>query len=803
MNDFLKEVALELEMRDAGGSRFKSRLNKRLESQMESVTDHGKDLMQVCFPPMLEAIKEHTKNAVEGTPGTGRPVLSALVLSNIEPEVVVAISLKCVLNCLTRSKSFTETAISIGNSIEDETRLRAFEEENPYLFNVVLKDLTERSSGYMYKRRKLLESAKRDGIDWANWETSTKTHIGVYLLGVIIDQTGLVRKTTQKKRNKKKDLLVATEETQKFIQDRNLNLEFLTPEYYPMLVKPKAWTSPVSGGYWTKHIPQLPLVKTKNQRLIEELKNIDMPAVYEGLNALQNTAYKINNKMLDFLLHVWDNGLQVMGLPPSEDLPIPPKPHDIATNLEAKIAWKRKAVIVHTENNRMNSKRLLLRKTLLIAEKFKDESEIYFPHQLDFRGRAYCVPSYLNVQGADFCKALLLFSKGKPIGEQGACWLAVHLANCYGMDKVSMQDRINWVQEHEEIILQCAKDPFENRWWEEADKPFQTLAAIFEWEQFILKGVDYKCALPIAMDATANGIQHFSAMLRSKTTGQLCNLVPADKPQDIYQHVANMVIKKLEKSEEPLAKLWLQYGITRQLLKRPVMVLGYGGKQYGFTDFVMDEIQSRMDKGKPHPFQDRLRASSFLAKIIWQSISTVVHACTDVMAWLQDGARLASKENLPLVWFTPTGFPVTQSYNEFKSTQVRTKLQGVLYQPRISKETNKIDKNRCVNACSPNFVHSLDASHMFLTIVTALKHDVTHFAFVHDSYATHASDTEMLNVCIRVCFVEMYKQNDVLDNFYQEIIKLLPPKKRAKFKAPPEKGDLDIEEVMKSDFFFS
>jgi len=92
---------------------------------------------------------------------------------------------------------------------------------------------------------------------------------------------------------------------------------------------------------------------------------------------------------------------------------------------------------------------------------------------------------------------------------------------------------------------------------------------------------------------------------------------------------------------------------------------------------------------------------------------------------------------------------------------------------------------------------------MFLTIVTALKHDVTHFAFVHDSYATHASDTEMLNVCIRVCFVEMYKQNDVLDNFYQEIIKLLPPKKRAKFKLPPEKGDLDIEEVMNSDFFFS
>ena len=67
-------------------------------------------------------------------------------------------------------------------------------------------------------------------------------------------------------------------------------------------------------------------------------------------------------------------------------------------------------------------------------------------YQLDFRGRIYAVPNYLNPQGPDFAKGLLTFAEGKPIDENGACYLAIHGANCFGYDKVGLQDRIDWVQ---------------------------------------------------------------------------------------------------------------------------------------------------------------------------------------------------------------------------------------------------------------------------------------------------------------------------------------------------------------------
>lgn len=60
---------------------------------------------------------------------------------------------------------------------------------------------------------------------------------------------------------------------------------------------------------------------------------------------------------------------------------------------------------------------------------------MYFPHDMDFRGRAYPIPSHLNHMGNDLSRALLWFADAKPLGESGLQWLKVHLAGLYGIDK--------------------------------------------------------------------------------------------------------------------------------------------------------------------------------------------------------------------------------------------------------------------------------------------------------------------------------------------------------------------------------
>ena len=62
-----------------------------------------------------------------------------------------------------------------------------------------------------------------------------------------------------------------------------------------------------------------------------------------------------------------------------------------------------------------------------VAEAFKDDEAIYFPHNLDFRGRAYPMHPHLQHLGNDLCRGLLEFAQGKPLGQEGLGWLFVQV----------------------------------------------------------------------------------------------------------------------------------------------------------------------------------------------------------------------------------------------------------------------------------------------------------------------------------------------------------------------------------------
>ena len=799
-----RQVELEKEMRESGLSRYHKEIAKKVERNQEANTDYGQYLLRATLGKLEQAIEDYVDSAMGGK--SGRAATGAVMVSALEPSVTAVITLRVVLNQITRQRAYTSASIALGMALEDEIRIRAYEETNPALMRVVMKDLEERSSSYSYKRKKLIEAAKRDGLEWQNWTQRERLLVGNAMIDLTIQHTGLITHKIMNKEGKKRRLILPSDTTMEAIKDLNSFKEVLKPEFYPCIAPPKDWTSPYSGGYHTHHIRELTLVKTTNHNYLSELKHFDMPYVYGAVNAMQRTAFKVNKFVLQTLTKVWGSGIHLPSLPPSENYPIPAKPVDIAENKEARTAWKREAVIIHTENNRLDSKRLLLRKTIEIADRFKDEEALYMVYQLDFRGRIYAVPNYLNPQGPDFAKALLTFSEGKEIDENGACHLAIHGANCFGFDKVNLQDRIDWVQENQERILQCARDPLADLWWaKEASSPFQFLAFCHEWAGWCEHGDGYVSHLPVSADGSCNGLQHFAAMLRSSTTGKEVNLLPSDEPADIYQKVADRVTEKLKTiTDNHLATLWLEFGVKRGCTKRPCMVLPYGGRQYSFSDFVMDYLTDEKEKGNLHPFGDEaFRACTFLAKVIWDSIGEVVHAATDAMGWLQQISRVASKEGLPIRWDTPVNFPVLQAYKETKPYRIETKLLGSTFRPMLYKETGRIDKNRQSNGISPNFVHSVDAAHMMLTIDVAKQCEIFSFAMVHDSYGTHAADAETMWWCLRKAFVEMYSQTDVLEDFRTDLLDILPKDKHDSISEAPPKGSLDIAKVEDSEFFFN
>lgn len=108
------------------------------------------------------------------------------------------------------------------------------------------------------------------------------------------------------------------------------------------------------------------------------------------------------------------------------------------------------------------------------------------------------------------------------------------------------------------------------------------------------------------------------------------------------------------------------------------------------------------------------------------------------------------------------------------------------------------------NAFPPNFVHSLDASHMMLTSLHCEKMGVT-FSSIHDCFWTHPSTVEIMNKICREQFIALHSQPILQDlsQYFCETYKNLPQDKKNIFTKIPPRGDFDLSSVMKSIYFFS
>ena len=809
MPDFLNQIELE----KIGNERGKHRTNKRrlshIEREDESVTSYGKVLVANLIRPYAEAISEWVEQASSNV--HSKTPIALQKISQIEdPKVTALIALKHIMNTITTTKNLTATAIKLGGRIETEISLKNFKNLNPELYAVVKKDLDKRSFNYAYKRRKYREVAKKDEVvSWEEWSTTERLHTGMQLITLMVESVGLIEIGTDQHKHKTFKVIRQTAFTKKWIQDRNSFNELLNPEYLPMVLAPKSVVDgQVQGhGYWTSEMPELDLVKQRGKKFTNELENHDMPEVTSAVNLMQSTAYRINTFILEVMQNAWDKSLSIGGMPPIENLDIPQKPYDIDTNKEALFEYKKACVIVHTENNRMSSKRMLYAKIINLAEQFKEYVTMYFPIQLDFRGRAYCVPAFLNYQSINGAKALLNFSQGKAITKEnrGVFWLSVHGANMWGNDKVTFEDREKWTYDNADWIKACAEDPIGNRQWEDADNAFQFLAFCDEWNRYTKEGDGFISHIPVNVDGSCNGLQIYSLLLKDKVAGSLVNCVPNDVPQDIYGLVKNEVVKNAEKKSaegEELATKWLDYGVKRSTCKRPVMTLTYGSTRYACTDFVVEDLTKRKDKGEMHPFDDLFKPSTYLSKLIWQSIGENLKSAKEGMRYLQDIAKVVAKEGVPIHWVTPVGFPVYQYYPEMKSRRVETHLMGQVIQSTIREAKPETDKMKQRNSCPANYVHSLDSACMIRTVNIAREKGIENFCNVHDSFATHACDIDKLNESIREAFVSIFSK-DLLSDFKAKVSETLSDEAIAELPDRPKDGELDLDLLHKCKYFFA
>lgn len=680
-----------------------------------------------------------------------------------------------------------------------------------------------------YRKAYVQSAMKKDSYVPPKWNKLEAQKIAIHFIQIVVDSTPYFKLV-----QRGFSAPLAIEPTNTLLDSWRHNEINLIQNAYrlcPMVIPPAPWENYQEGGYYGDLQGSSTLLRLHashtifTQAYLKRLDQMELTQVRAAVNAIQATPWKINVPVLEVMETIVKRGGGLAGLPSFDEalkpivLPEKPTPEELERYKSVMPSWYR-------NETRRKSKALRALSHVKIARQFAKYEKIYFPCNMDFRGRIYPIPSF-NFQGDDLNKSLILFADAPACKTQKDIdWLAIHGANLAGVDKVSYADRIQWVYDNEKDILASAADPLGHLWWSLQDAPCQMLAWCMEWKKWKEWEAEhgtpegFVSGIPVAMDGTCSGLQHFSAILRDPIGGYAVNLIPGDKPNDIYAIVAEKVNVRLKEDSQNgtldevkedgsvkygtkyLAQLWLSYGVTRKVTKRNTMTLAYGAKEYGFREQIMeDTIEADInDKGEASVFNkyNKWDASSYMAKLVWEAVGKTVVKAVEGMKWLQDCAKLVTKKGNVVTWLTPLGLPVQQSYMKIETKVIQCRISNKRIRIYVAEHTGNINRRKQCTSIAPNFIHSMDGSHLQLTVLNAEKEGIKHFATVHDSYACPVAQAQKLAEVVRQSFIQLYSENDVLENFRKDM-QLFSDKELPE---PPQKGTLDIQQIKDSLYIF-
>ncbi|XP_054661624.1 DNA-directed RNA polymerase, mitochondrial isoform X1 [Grus americana] len=581
----------------------------------------------------------------------------------------------------------------------------------------------------------------------------------------------------------------------------------------PMLCPPVPWTSPHFGAFVLNDTKLMRFVDgaVQHQLLLEQCPPVNLHPVLDALNQLGNCAWKINQPVLDIIISIFnDKGNEKLDIPPPvSEAPRPPAAPSNSTTWNK--SQKHELLLCKKRMAEMHSLRMDALYKLSIANYVRDKV-FWFPHNMDFRGRTYPCPPYFNHLGNDVTRAILLFAEGRPLGPKGLDWLKIHLINLTGLKKKNaLQERLEYANEIMEEILDSADHPLTGRkWWMNTDEPWQALACCMEIAK-ALRSPDpaaYISHFPVHQDGSCNGLQHYAALGRDLIGAVSVNLMPCHVPQDVYSAVAQQVEEFRKKDAEQGVKIAqvLQGFVSRKVVKQTVMTVVYGVTRYGGRL----QMEKRLKEIDEFPEEYLWEASHYLVKQVFNGIKEMFSATRDIQSWLTESAKLIAQSGRTVEWVTPLGLPIVQPYYRSRSTVLNCSMQNLSV--KNSNSNQKPDTVKQKNAFPPNFIHSLDSTHMMLTALHCLRQGLT-FVSVHDCYWTHALTVDIMNQICRQQFVALHSEKILQDLSEFMLEKYCSPGRETRalwqkrlmeqLSNVPRTGDFNLKKVMDSTYFFS
>ena len=557
--------------------------------------------------------------------------------------------------------------------------------------------------------------------------------------------------------------------------------EFVVSRYVPTL---RADNGPTE---WLNHTLKvngvsIPIVKNMKHYSMQHHYTIDqMPEVYNALNKLNRTTWKVNKDMFRLLSEARESEIDSFITPNITDkqkdsaLARINKTNRVAlwlsevkfklfidqgyavnkaTSFAAKEINEFKKVKQFEPLNVISqwSKRAEQTSVMSIAKHYLDK-DLNFIYNCDTRGRSYCTQQFLSPQGSDIAKALLCFSNPKPVSTYD---LMITIANHAGQDKVSYADRVQWVQDNQDMIYNVGSNPWsslslnwliENGIDRESKSKLQFIAACNEYAKLLDWIADgnnqdeFLSHISVGWDATNSGLQILSLLGRDETIAPYVNIVNTPKPGDIYQYIGDIVakthdIKKLREFNSG-EKIW------RKICKRNVMTKCYAATRRGMGD---QHWEDRKTYGNPITDSLKISECNRLGEVVYDTCIKELPKASELMQTYKD---VVNTSKSPLVtWRLPNGFTAFQYKSVSKDNGIYCSIDGIDIKLKYYYDTGISNPLKHQYGIAPNITHSYDAW-LLMGIVNDMPEDAN-LHFIHDQFSTDSCYGSTIQECAKV-----------------------------------------------------
>ena len=283
--------------------------------------------------------------------------------------------------------------------------MRHYETNVPGLLHKLKENYWHKSIGTHQKVVVIRTLMNRCDVDhWKTWGRANRIRLGGWLLDCICESSNWFMTDMRNEGRKRQTYVVPTPEFIAIKDQFMATAELFSPIAWPMLIEPNDWSNETQGGYI----------------LNEVMKGYDMvrrgtPSCIQGetpinfLNKIQKVAYTLNPFTVKVAETLMDRQIQVGKFIPVVEMPLPPKPVDIAENYESRKGLQAACGRSHERQRHAFQKSCRTRMTMNAVRTFIDKDKFFIPWSFDYRSRVYPIPAFLTPQDTDFGKSLLKF----------------------------------------------------------------------------------------------------------------------------------------------------------------------------------------------------------------------------------------------------------------------------------------------------------------------------------------------------------------------------------------------------------